>query len=75
MKEFLGKWDDVYEYDDSPEAAKEAVDKVIMFLGRTGISPSDEILYQSEIAQIEAIDLVVDIIVNALKFTEKEVRK
>ena len=75
MKEFMGKWDDVYEYDDSPEAAKEAVDKVIMFLGRTGISPSDDILYQSEIAQIEAIDLVVDIILNALKFTEKEVRK
>jgi hypothetical protein len=75
MKEFLGKWDDVYEYDDSPEAAKEAVDKVVMFLGRTGIPPSDESLYQSDRAQEEAIDLVVDIIVNALKFTEKEARK
>ena len=37
--------------------------------------PSDESLYQSDRAQEEAIDLVVDIIVNALKFTEKEVRK
>lgn len=72
MKEFLGKWDDVYEYDDSPEAAKEVVDKVIMFLGRIGISPNDESLYQSDKAQEESIDLVVDIIVNALKFTEKE---
>lgn len=72
MKEFLGKWDDVYEYDDSPEAAKEVVDKVIMFLARTGVSPIDESLYQSDKAQEESIDLVVDIIVNALKFTEKE---
>ena len=75
MKEFLGKWDDVYEYDDSPEAAKEAVGKVIMFLARTGISPSDESLYQSDRAHEEAIDLVADIIENALKFTEKEVGK
>ena len=72
MKEFLGKLDDVYEYDDSPEAAKEVVDKVIMFLARTGVSPADESLYQSDKAQEESIDLVVDIIVNALKFTEKE---
>lgn len=72
MKEFLGKWDDVYEYDDSPEAAKEAVDKLIMFLARTGISPVGESLYQSERVQEEAIDLVVDIIENALRFTEKE---
>lgn len=72
MKEFLGKWDDVYKYDDSPEAAKEAVNKIIMFLARTGVSPVGESLYQSDRAQEEAIDLVVDIIVNALKFTEKK---
>lgn len=75
MKEFLGKWDDVYEYDDSPEAAKEAVDKLIMFLVRTGVSPVRESLYQSEQVHEEAIDLVADIIENALKFTEKEVGK
>jgi len=74
MKEFLGKWD-VYEYDDSPEAAKETVDKLIMFLARTGVSPVRESLYQSEQVQEEAIDLVADIIENALKFTEKEVGK
>ena len=75
MKEFLGKWDDVYEYDDSPEAAKEAVNKLIMFLARTGVPPVGESLYQSEQVQEEAIDLVADIIENALKFTEKEVGK
>ena len=72
MKEFLGKWDDVYEYDDSPEAAKEAVNKLIMFLARIGVSPVGESLYQSERVHEEAIDLVVDIIENALRFTEKE---
>lgn len=75
MKEFIGKWDDVYEYDDSPEAAKEAVDKLIMFLARTGVSPVAESLYQSDQAHEEAIDVVADIIENALRFTEKEVRK
>jgi len=73
MKEFLGKWDDVYEYDDSPEAAKEAVDKLIMFLVRTGVSPDGESLYQSDQVHEEAIDLVVDIIENTLRC--KEVRK
>ena len=73
MKEFLGKWDDVYEYDDSPEAAKEAVDKLIMFLVRTGVSPVRESLYQSDQVHEEAIDLVVDIIENTLRC--KEVRK
>lgn len=75
MKEFIGKWDDVYEYDDSPEAAKEAVDKLIMFLARTGVSPNGESLYQSDQVHEEVIDLVADIIENALRFTEKEVRK
>ena len=75
MKEFIGKWDDVYEYDDSPEAAKEAVDKLIMFLARTGVSPYAESLYQSDQVHEEVIDLVADIIENALRFTEKEVRK
>lgn len=75
MKEFLGKWDDVYEYDDSPEAAKEAVNKLIMFLARTGVSPVGESLYQSEQVHEEAIDLIADIVENALKFTEKEVGK
>ena len=73
MKEFLGKWDDVYEYDDSPEAAKEAVDKLIMFLVRTGVSPDGESLYQSDQVHEEAIDLVVDIIENTLRC--KEFRK
>lgn len=73
MKEFLGKWDDVYEYDDSPEAAQEAVDKLIMFLVRTGVSPDGESLYQSDQVHEEAIDLVVDIIENTLRC--KEVRK
>lgn len=73
MKEFLGKWDDVYGYDDSPEAAKEAVDKLIMFLVRTGVSPDGESLYQSDQVHEEAIDLVVDIIENTLRL--KEVRK
>lgn len=73
MKEFLGKWGDVYEYDDSPEAAKEAVDKLIMFLVRTGVSPDGESLYQSDQVHEEAIDLVVDIIENTLRC--KEVRK
>ena len=75
MKEFIGKWDDVYEYDDSPEAAKEAVDKLIMFLARTGVSPNGESLYQSDQVHEEVIDLVADIIENALRFTEKEVRE
>ncbi|OAM16983.1 hypothetical protein A7P85_04250 [Eikenella corrodens] len=70
MKEFIGKWDDVYEYDDSPEAAKEAVDKLIMFLARTGVSPNGESLYQSDQVHEEVIDLVADIIENALRFTE-----
>ena len=75
MKEFIGRLDDVYEYDDSPEAAKEAVDKLIMFLARTGVSPNGESLYQSDQVHEEVIDLVADIIENALRFTEKEVRK
>ena len=49
--------------------------KLIMFLARTGVSPVGESLYQSEQVQEEAIDLVADIIENALKFTEKEVGK
>lgn len=73
MKEFAGKWDDVYEYDDSPEAAKETVDKLIMFLARTGVSPDGESLYQSDQVHEEVIYLVADIIENTLRF--KEVRK
>ena len=46
-----------------------------MFLARTGVSPVGESLYQSEQVHEEAIDLIADIIENALRFTEKEAGK
>ena len=57
-----------YEYDDSNEAAQEAVKIILDFINRFGLLPDDESLFQRDIDHMEFAQLLSDVLNKGLKF-------